>query len=164
IVLPMMAILVRRPNVGALICIGMTLATIGALWVCFAYRFFRASSTRHLTDRLARYGERDKVISEIDAECQSESQRFVLGQPSCQIGSPQPGCLILTQNWLVRLCPGGSVIVSLPNLAWIHKRIVMRSALLSQARMDYELGCRMRNGDEWHFDTWTEGKTDQVLR
>ena len=40
----------------------------------------------------------------------------------------------------------------------------MRSALLSQGRMDHELGCRTWKGDASSFDTWTEGKTDQVLR
>ena len=40
----------------------------------------------------------------------------------------------------------------------------MRSAWLSASRMDHELGCLLRSGDEWLFDTWSEGKTDQVLR
>jgi hypothetical protein len=164
IILPLLATLRRTPTVGALLCIGMLLFGIAGIWLVFAYRFYFTSSTRRLAERLARYGELDKVMNEIDAELHSDSQRFLLGQPTFQFGSPQPDCLVLTENWLVRLCPGASVIVHLPDLVWIHKRIVMRSDLLSHGRMDYELGCRTRNGDDWHFDTWTEGKTDQVLR
>src|SRR5262249_3246563 len=122
------------------------------------------SSCRGLRDQLARYGDANESAKSIDDELRDLRNSFVLGQTTVALGSPQPDCLIMTENWFVRLCPGGSVIIRLPDLAWVHKRIVMRSALLSQGRMDYELGFRMRNGEACTFDTWTEGKTDQVLR
>jgi hypothetical protein len=161
---PMAPTLVRTPTLGALLCIAMTLFGILALWLAFVYRFFFTSSARRLPKCLAHYGDSQKVIEEIDTELRTDAKRFVLGQPTYRLGSPQPDCLILTANWLLRLCPGGSVVFRVRDAVWVYKRIIMRSAPLTQGRMDFQLGCRMRDGAEWTFDTWTDGKTDQVLR
>jgi hypothetical protein len=133
-------------------------------WAVFGYRFCFLSSARGLRAGLARYGRPDEILQRIDEELRARSGLFMLGQTGVGAGSPQPDCLIMSANWLVRLCPGGSAVIHLPDLAWVHKRVVAKSALLSMVRMEEQLGCRASNGNAWNLETWTELKTDLVLR
>ncbi len=135
---------------------------LGVPWSLFEIRFFYRSSTRGVRARLARFGPTDELIVRID-HALKEPDTFFLGQASDSIMSPQPDCIYITENWLVRLCPGGSSIVHLPDLAWFYRRLVVRSALLSHGRYDDQLTCVMRNGDCWTFDTWSPLRTEQVI-
>jgi hypothetical protein len=145
-------------------CVGPVCIGIGLPWAVFTLRFFFLSSMRRLTERLARYGPPDEVMKRIDAELSDLSHAFVEGRFTKAFISPQPDCLILTENWLLRFCPAGSAIIHLPDLVWIWRRVVARSAPLVMGRIDHQLGCRMANGDEWLFDTWTERRTDLILQ
>jgi hypothetical protein len=124
--------------------------------------FRRLSSTRGLKRRLAQYGPPDEVISRIDDELAGRDV-FFLGQASDAFASPQPDSVHVTENWLVRLCPGGSAIVHLPDLAWIYRRLIVRSALLSHGRYVDEVACVIRNGEVIVFDTWSPLRTEQVV-
>ena len=60
-------------------------------------------------------------------------------------------------------CPGESAIVHLPDLAWIYRRLVARSALLSLGRLEDHLTCVLCTGDAFTFDTWSPRRTEQVV-
>lgn len=153
------------PPASAMVC--FLVPALGAVvvpWAMFAMRFFYRSSVRGLPKLLARYGPPAAIAKRIDADLGDRSAAFVLGQVTEEFVSPQPDCLIVTNQWLVRLCPGGSVVVSMPELAWVWCRAVARPDPLSMVRMERQIGCRMVNGEEWFFETWTDRRTDTILQ
>lgn len=133
-------------------------------WTLFTFRYYFRSSVLGLPKLLARYGPPAMVVKLIDADLGDLSAAFVLGQATEEFSSPQPDCLIITDQWLVRLCPGGSVVVPMPDLAWVWRRAVAKSDPLSMVRMESQIGCRTVAGDEWHFETWTGRRTDMILQ
>jgi len=154
--------MVASSHGGGLLC-ALFPATAIILVYGFAWiRFNRLSSTRGLKPRLARFGLPDEVISRIDDEL-ADPNAFFLGQASDAFASPQPDSVHVTKNWLVRLCPGGSAIVHLPDLAWVYRRLIVRSALLSHGRYEDEVACVIRNGEAIVFDTWSPLRTEQVV-
>jgi len=148
---------------SGLTCAFVVIAPELLLWLFFFLRFNRLSATRGLKAKLLScYGPPDELIDQIDRELK-DPNAFRLGQASDSILSPQPDCIYITENWLLRLCPSSSTIVHLPDLAWVYRRLVVRSAFLSHGRYDDRLTCVMRNGDCHTFDTWSPLRTEQVI-
>ncbi|MFL5339337.1 MAG: hypothetical protein ACJ8F7_04140 [Gemmataceae bacterium] len=156
------AYLTPQRNLGNLLCAGIAFGIAAVPLVLFAVRFFRFSSIQGLTGALARYGPPDEVMERIDRELKDPG-RFFMGQASDSIWSPEPDCVFITANWLVRLCPTGSTIIHLPDLAWVYRRLVARSALMSLGRFDDQFAGVLRNGDSWVFDTWSPRRTEQII-
>jgi hypothetical protein len=147
---------------GGLVCAAVSFAVIILPPAIFILRFFRFSSTRGLPARLCRYGRLDEIIDRIEDEMGNPTA-FFLGQAADAFTSPEPDCVYITENWLVRLCPGGSAVVHLPDLAWVYRRLIVRSAFLSHGRYEDELACVTRNGEAIVFDTWSPLRTEQVV-
>ena len=161
---PMLMQLRWRDLPHGLICCSFPAMGLLLPWAIFMYRFVLGSSTRHLRRQLARYGDPDEIMRRIDTELADRDNVFVMGQKSVYMGSPQPDCLVITPNWLIRLAPGGSAVIRWPDLAWVHKRVIAKSALLSMHRIEHQLGCRTTDGGVWNIETWSELKSDQVVR
>jgi hypothetical protein len=149
---------------GLLFFLAPVVGGIGFPWAIFVMRFFFWSSVRGLPKQLAKYGLPSDVAKRIDADLGDRSAAFVGGQVTEAFFSPQPDCLLLTDQWLVRLCPGGSFVVPLADLAWLWRRAVAKSDPLAMVRMESQIGCRTVAGDVAQFETWTDRRTDAILQ
>jgi len=148
---------------GFVAFLGPTTFLIVLPWIVFTLRFFFFSSIRNLPKQLARYGPADEVVKRIDADLRNLSHAFIDGRLPRNALSPQPDCFILTDQWLIRFCPTGSAIVSLPDLMWVWRLEVAKSAPLTMGKIVNQVGCRMANGDEYRFETWTDRRTHDIL-
>lgn len=151
-----------RSITGFLICEASILGPMLLVWLAILYRFRWRSSVRGLTQSLACHGKPDDVLSMIDEEL-ADPRRFELGQLGIEPLSPQPDGLILTANWLVRLCPSGSVVVAISDIAWIYRRVVASSGMVEMSRFDEQIGLVLTSGQHVHFDSWTANQTDRII-
>lgn len=157
---------VQDADVGADLLMYRTaviLSTIVGVSVYVLLRFRVFSFMRGLWRDLELHGRFRDVIKRIDADLEDLSDGWLLGRWPREILHPQPDCLALSTNWLIRLKPRGSVAIHLPDLAWIYKRVVPRLSWRTTEANVHQLGCILADGQERFITLVSMDEIDRLV-
>jgi hypothetical protein len=143
----------------AIVPLACTLLAAG--WTTFALRFVVWSPACRLEPFLRRRGFR--VISDVDADLRATTTRRVYGNWPRSVLYPPPDFVALGAKWLIQMRLGHAALVYLPELVWVHERVVPKLIWGVGDRYRVELAGRLRDGSTVSIRLDDEAELGELL-
>jgi hypothetical protein len=128
-----------------------------------------------LRRQLAPFGPRRAVVERIDADMADDRVAWAVGAGRAARGPvtsswlrrdlmpAQPSFLALSAEWLLEVRPKRAIVVHLPDLVWVWKRVVAKAVWFGGSQYNFELGCRLADGTERHVRAASEEELDDLV-